>query len=120
MTFVPDPGKIQDYQIGRRPCVEFDSLKGWVHATVIGWQGQMILVEDQPGLITKFTRGQRGVEWLARSDAARTRRSDSIYSSVEVGVKWLGSQDLVVCKRPDLWNSYKQKFPGPVVRHSSV
>lgn len=73
MTFVPDPGKIQDYQIGRRPCVEFDSLKGLVHATVIGWQGQMILVEYPPGLITKFTRGQRGVEWLDRSEAADPR-----------------------------------------------
>jgi hypothetical protein len=73
VTFGPGPGKIQGYQIGRRLYVEFDTPKGWVHATVIGWQGQMILVEYPPGLITQFTRGQRGVEWLDRSEAADPR-----------------------------------------------
>ncbi|MFJ6419202.1 hypothetical protein [Paeniglutamicibacter sp. NPDC091659] len=77
-------------------------------------------MEYPPQLITKFTHGQRVVEWLDRSQAVRIRREDSIWALVEDDVKWHESQDLAISKRPDPWNIYKQEFPDGGMNHGSV
>lgn len=111
MTSTPDPEKMHRYVPNRRPYVEFTTGDRKMHAQIIGWQGDMILVDYPQRMIDKFTHGQREAEWIHKSTAVRIRREDSIWADLEDGYDWHHAQDENISYRPDPWNIYSQEFP---------
>lgn len=112
MSFVPDPAQIRFYTPGRRPYVEFTLKDQKVHGRVLGWQGEMILVEYPPDLHDKFNHGQRQSIWLHKDLAVRLRREDSLWADLEDDYRWHASQDERIKHRPDPWSIYLQEHPG--------
>lgn len=112
MTFTPDPENMQRYVPGRRPYVEVTTRERKIHAQVIGWQSDMILVEYPPTMISKYTHGQRDVAWIHKAQAVRIRREDSIWAQLDDDYAWHGTQDAKIFHRPDPWNIYSQEFPN--------
>lgn len=111
MSFTPDPEEIQRYVPKRRPYVEVTIAERKIHAEIIGWHGNMILISYPPRMITKFTHGQKDVQWVHKSLAVRIRREDSIWASLEDDYEWHQAQDERITFRPDPWNIYSQEFP---------
>ena len=111
MTFTPDPGKTSHYLPTRQPYVECTINEHKIHARLLGWQGEMILVEYPLTMITKYTQGQLDVMWLHKSLAVRIRREESIWAELEDDYPWHETQDQKISFRPDPWSIYKQEFP---------
>lgn len=111
MSFTPNADDIRHYVPGRRPYVECTIHERKVHARISGWQGDMILLEYPPRMTSKFTHGQRNVEWIHKSLAVRIRREDSVWADLEDDYAWHQTQDQKISFRPDPWNIYIQEFP---------
>ncbi len=111
MTFVPDPEKISRYLPGRRPYVECTTNERKIHASILGWQGEMILIGYPPRMISKYQHGQREADWIHKSQAVRIRREDSVWAALEDDWPWHEAQDKKIPFRPDPWNIYPQEFP---------
>lgn len=111
MTFKADPEKMHHYLPGRRPYVECTIRERNIHARINGWQGDMILIDYPPRMISKFTHGQRKAEWIHKSLAVRIRREDSVWADLEDDYEWHQAQDERISFRPDPWNIYSQEFP---------
>jgi hypothetical protein len=111
MSFTPNPEKMRRYLPDRRPYVEVTTGERKIHAQVIAWQADMILIEYPPTMIDKFTHGQREVEWIHKTRAVRIRREDSIWAHLEDDYAGHGAQDAKISYRPDPWNIYEQEFP---------
>lgn len=113
MSFTPDPEKIRHYLPGSRPYVECTINERKIHAKIIGWQGEMILIDYPPQMISKYTHGEREATWIHKSQAVRIRREDSIWAELEDDWDWHGTQDEKISFRPDPWNIYEQEHPEP-------
>ncbi|ALQ32640.1 hypothetical protein AA310_00140 [Arthrobacter sp. YC-RL1] len=111
MTFEPDPDKMRHYLPGRRPYVEIVMNERKIHARVMAWQGDRILVEYPATMISKYTHGQRETLWIHKSEAKRIRREDSIWADLEDDYTWHHGQDEKNAYRPDPWTIYGQNFP---------
>lgn len=111
MTFIPDPEKISRYLPGRRPYVECTINERKIHASILGWQGEMILIGYPPRMISKYQHGQREADWIHKSQAVRIRREDSVWAFLEDDWPWHEAQDKKIPFRPDPWNIYPQEFP---------
>lgn len=112
MAFTLDPEKMRRYLPDRRPYVEVTTGERKIHAQVIAWQADMILIEYPATIIDKITHGQREVEWIHKTRAVRIRREDSIWELLEDDWDWHGAQDEKISYRPDPWNIYEQEFPS--------
>lgn len=107
---MPDPEKIHRYQVNRRPYVEVTMNERKLHARVIGWHENMILVEYPPKIIDKYTHGQRSTEWINKSLAVRIRKADSLWATLDDNAAWHDLQDQKITHRADPWNIYEQEF----------
>lgn len=110
MTTTPDPEKIRRYRVNRRPYVEVTRNERKLHARVIGWHENMILVEYPPTIIDKYTHGQRSTEWINKSLAVRIRKADSLWATLDDNAAWHDLQDQKITHRADPWNIYEQEF----------
>lgn len=113
VTFTPDPSRVRWYTPGRRPYIEFTAAdEQKLHARVLGWQEDMILVEYPVLLIDRFNHGQRRSVWIHKSAATRIRREDALWSDLEDDYPWHEREDERIKYRPDPWSIYGQEFPG--------
>lgn len=99
------------YPPNRRPYVQFTKDERKIHARVLGWNENMILVEYPPRIIDKITHGQRDAEWINKSLATRIRRTDSVWAALDDDMGWHELQDRKITPRPDPWTIYAQEFP---------
>lgn len=111
MSFSPDPERIRWYQPGRRPYVEISLNERQLHARILGWQGEMILVEYPPRIESRFSYGQRETAWIHKSRAVRLRWEDSLWADLEDDNDWHQWQDLRISFRRDPWTIYSQENP---------
>lgn len=117
MTNAPRAEKLRRYQAGRLPYIEFSTAQGKLHARVLGWQAEMILIEYPPKIIDKFTHGQREAVWINKFLATRIRKADSVWATLDDDFGWHDTQDQKISFRPDPWNIYMQEFPGQKSTH---
>lgn len=110
MTFEPAPDKTRHYVPGRCPYVEIVISERKIHARVMAWQGERILVEYPPATISRYPHGQREVLWIHKSEAKRIRREESVWGDPEDDYPWHQNQDEKITYRPDPWTIYEQEF----------
>lgn len=107
------------YPLNRRPYIEYTQDERKVHARILGWQENMILVEYPPLIIDKFTHGQRTTSWINKAIAKRIRRTDSVWATMDDDMPWHDVQDMPwhdvqdqkINRRTDPWTIYEQEFP---------
>ncbi|MFJ2662613.1 hypothetical protein [Arthrobacter koreensis] len=80
-----------------------------VHARILCWQGEMILVEYPPAVESRFTYGQRVTAWIHKTEAVRLRWEDSLWADLEDDNPWHQSQDQRITFRRDPWTIYNQE-----------
>lgn len=113
MVFTPDTDKMKHYLPGRRPFLEIALNERKIHARVMAWHRDQVLVEYPPTTISKFTHGQRTPRWLHKSEAKRIRREVSVWEDLEDDYPWHQEQDekfhIVQTRGPSLSKSFQRQ-----------
>jgi len=93
VSFTPDPDLVRQYEANRYPYVEARIQTGRIHARVLSWQGDMILVQFPPRVAAGTFEGEPEQEWVHKTAARRIRRADALWAHTDDDLGWHQAQD---------------------------
>lgn len=101
------------YEVNRYPYVEVrfpDKMP--IHAQILGWNGDMIMISAPAKLLDRYSYDQSEVQWVRKDQARRIRSVDSHWASIEDDAEWHEREDAKIKYRTDPWTVLGQDPHG--------